>query len=56
MTYKLEYMVWHVTHGDVMIPDQVVERMALWDQVGMPVPAITEWGKVVEIYLMETDA
>jgi len=27
MTYKLNHVVWHSRYGDVVIPDQVVERI-----------------------------
>lgn len=56
MTYDRGYTVHSIRYGDVRIPDQVYERMALWDQIGMPVPAIQENGRVVEILLTETDA
>jgi len=57
MTYKLNHVVWHSRYGDVVIPDQVVERMWAWDGVGMPVPAILVCdGRVEMISLEETDA
>ena len=56
MTYKLNHVVWHSRFGDVVIPDQVVERMWAWDQISMPVPAILQDGRVEMISLKETDA
>lgn len=56
LSYGCGHVVWHLRLGEVMIPDQVVERMHLWDETGMPVPAITADGQVVEISLSETDA
>lgn len=56
VTYKLNHVVWHSRFGDVVIPDQVVERMWAWDQISMPVPAILQDGRVEMISLKETDA
>ena len=56
MTYKLDYGVWHWHLGRVVLPDQVVAHMSFWDEADMPVPAILEDGRVVEISLEDTDA
>jgi len=56
VTYKLNHVVWHSRFGDVVIPDQVVERMSARDAVRMPVPAILQDGRVELISLEETDA
>lgn len=55
-TYHRQYRAHHLTAGDVMLPDQVYERQAVWDQADMPFPAVTAAGETVLILLRETDA
>ena len=55
-TYQLGWMVHHNRLGDVLIPDQVGTRMAQWDAVDMPVPAVDGRGRCFDIVLCDTDA
>jgi hypothetical protein len=55
-TYDRQYRVHHMGAGDVTLPDQVFEHMALWDRADMPFPALDRAGRSVEIKLCDTDA